>query len=147
MVREWRHPRRGMVGRPNMPYDLLRVADDDTRYRIVNQRRRTPTREGADAGAGERRARAKRNTAPAIPAAIASGTSPAAQRVKRAAVDQPEEISAVMMPRIFGGTEIVVEDHGDHIAIVFPGAIRLVGTRDEAVALAAALLHSIENKR
>lgn len=136
-----------MVARPDMPYDLLRVADDDTRYRIVNQRRRTPTREGVDAGAGERRARSKRNTAPAVPTAIASGTAPAAQRVKRAAFDPSEEVSAVMMPRMFGGTEIVVEDHGDHIAIVFPGAIRLVGTRDEAVALAAALLHSIENKR
>jgi hypothetical protein len=128
-----------------MHYDLLRVADDDTRYRIVNQRRRTPTREGVDAGAGERRARAKRNTAPAVPTAI--GTAPGAQRVNRAAVEVPDEVSAVMMPRMFGGTEIVVEDHGDHIAIVFPGAIRLVGTRDEAVALAAALLHSIENKR
>jgi hypothetical protein len=123
------------------------VADDDTRYRIV-QRRRTPTREGADAGGGERRARARRNTAPAAPSAIANGTAPSAQRLKRTAVDtQDDEVSVVMMPRVFGGTEIVVEDHGDHIAIVFPGALRLVGTRDEAVALAAALLHTVERQR
>ena len=69
-----------------------------------------------------------------------------ASTFRNAAFDPSDEISAVMMPRMFGGTEIVVEDHGDHVAIVFPGAIRLVGTRDEAVALAAALLHSIENK-
>jgi len=123
------------------------VADDDTRYRIV-QRRRTPTREGVDvAGGGERRARARRNTAPAGPSAIASGTAPSAQRVKRSEVEHHDEVSVVMLPRVFGGTEIVVEDHGDHIAIVFPGALRLVGTRDEAVALAAALLHTVERKR
>jgi len=52
-----------------------------------------------------------------------------------------------MLPRVFGGTEIVVEDHGDHLAIVLPGALRLVGTRDEAVALAAALLHTVERRR
>jgi hypothetical protein len=121
------------------------VGDDDTRYRFVT-RRRTPTREGVDGG-GERRARARRNTAPAGPTAIASGTAPSAQRLKRAAVEQHDEVSVVMMPRVFGGTEIVVEDHGDHVAIVFPGALRLVGTRDEAVALAAALLHSIERQR
>lgn len=62
-------------------------------------------------------------------------------------MEHQDEVSAVMMPRVFGGTEIVVEDHGDHVAIVFPGALRLVGTRDEAVALAAALLHSIERQR
>lgn len=121
------------------------MADDDTRYRFVT-RRRTPTREGVDGG-GERRARARRNTAPAGPTAIASGTAPSAQRVKRPAVEQHDDVSVVMMPRVFGGTELVVEDHGDHVAIVFPGALRLVGTRDEAVALAAALLHSIERQR
>jgi hypothetical protein len=121
------------------------VADDDTRYRIVT-RRRTPTREGVEVG-GERRARARRSTSPDGPTALASGTAPSAQRVKRAAVEPHEEISVVMMPRVFGGTELVVEDHGDHVAIVFPGALRLVGTRDEAMALAAALLHSIERKR
>lgn len=79
---------------------------------------------------------------------MASGTAPGAQRVKRTVVAQhDEEVSVVMMPRVFGGTELVVEDHGDHIAIVFPGALRLVGTRDDAVALAAALLHSIERNR
>ena len=78
---------------------------------------------------------------------MASGTAPSAQRLKRAAIDQHDEVSVVMMPRVFGGNEIVVEDHGDHIAIVFPGALRLVGTRDEAVALAAALLHTVERKR
>lgn len=110
------------------------------------QRRRPPTRDGGDAG-GERKARAKRNTAPAGPTAIASGTAPSAQRLNRAALDRDEEVSVVMMPRVFGGTEIVVEDHGDHLAIVFPGALRLVGTRDEAVALAAALLHTVERRR
>lgn len=78
---------------------------------------------------------------------MASGTAPSAQRVKRAAVEHHDEVSVVMMPRVFGDTEIVVEDHGDHIAIVFPGALRLVGTRDEAVALAAALLHTVERQR
>ncbi len=121
------------------------MADDDTRYRIV-QRRRTPTREGVGE-AGERKARARRNTAPALPSAIASGTAPSAQRVRRAAVVVEEETSVVMMPRVFGGTELVVEDHGDHIAIVLPGALRMVGTRDEAVALAAALLHTVERNR
>ena len=121
------------------------MADDDTRYRIV-QRRRTATREGVDGG-GERRARAKRSTAPAVPTAIASGTAPGEQRLKRPAVEQHDEVSVVMMPRVFGGTELVVEDHGDHIAIVLPGALRLVGTRDDAVALAAALLHTVERER
>ena len=72
---------------------------------------------------------------------------PAAQRVKRPEVERHDEVSVVMMPRVFGGTELVVEDHGDHIAIVFPGALRLVGTRDDAVSLAAALLHTVERKR
>ncbi len=121
------------------------MGDDDTRYRIV-QRRRTPTRDGVEAS-GERRARARRHTSPAGPTALANGTSPSAQRLKRSAVDLDEEVSVVMLPRVFGGTEIVVEDHGDHLAIVLPGALRLVGTRDEAVALAAALLHTVERRR
>lgn len=79
---------------------------------------------------------------------MANGTAPSAQRVKRSMVEHhDDEVSVVMMPRVFGGNEIVVEDHGDHIAIVFPGALRLVGTRDEAVALAAALLHTVERQR
>ncbi|MBE7449552.1 MAG: hypothetical protein HS111_11845 [Kofleriaceae bacterium] len=81
---------------------------------------------------------------------MASGTAPPGQRMRKPrTTDRPRSIDdpVVMMPRTFGGAELVVEDHGDHIAIVFPGALRLVGTRDEAVALAAALLHTVERRR
>lgn len=85
-----------------------------------------------------------------MPSAIASGTTPAAERIRRPGSPtyiEPEEESVVTLPRRFGGTDVVVEDRGDHIAIVLPGALRLVGTRDEAVALAAALLHTVERAR
>jgi hypothetical protein len=121
------------------------VADDDTRYRIV-QRRRTPTRDGVSAD-GDKRARARRSTSPALPSAIASGTAPPAERLRRPNAQPIDDEVVVTLPRRFGGTELVVEDHGDHIAIVLPGALRLVGTRDEAVALAAALLHTVERAR
>jgi hypothetical protein len=121
------------------------VADDDTRYRIV-QRRRPPTRDGG-VGDGEKRTRARRSTSPDMPSAIASGTAPPGERVRRPNAQIIDDEPVVTLPRRFGGTDIVVEDHGDHIAIVLPGALRLLGTRDEAVALAAALLHTVERKR
>lgn len=129
-----------------MTYAAGNVSDDDTRYRIV--RRRTPTKEGVSADP-DRRARARRNTAPAMPSALATGTAPLRERIARPAAPfvQVEDESVVTLPRRFGGTDVVVEDRGDHIAIVLPGALRLVGTRDEAVALAAALLHTVERAR
>jgi hypothetical protein len=120
------------------------VADDDTRYRIV-QRRRSPTRDGVTAD-GDKRTRARRSTSPALPSGLASGTTPSSERLRRPNARLDDE-PVVTLPRRFGGNDVVVEDHGDHIAIVLPGALRLVGTRDEAVALAAALLHTVERKR
>lgn len=128
-----------MVGRLGMPYAGSRVADDDTRYRIVS-RRRPPTREGS--ADGERR-RPRRTTA--APVVLADGTAQPGERLRRPLA--PPREAVVTLPRRFGGTDVVVEDHGDHIAIVLPGALRLVGTRDEAVALAAALLHTVERQR
>lgn len=78
---------------------------------------------------------------------MANGTAPSAERLRRPNAQLVDDEAVVTLPRRFGGNEIVVEDHGDHIAIVLPGALRLVGTRDEAVALAAALLHTVERKR
>jgi hypothetical protein len=130
-----------MVGRPGMPYADPRVADDDTRYRIVS-RRRPPTR---DASVDGERRRSRRSTAvPAVPV-LADGTAQPVERVRRPLT--PPRETVVTLPRRFGGTDVVVEDHGDHIAIVLPGALRLVGTRDEAVALAAALLHTVDRTR
>jgi hypothetical protein len=123
------------------------VADDDTRYRIVT-RRRPSTRDIA--GPGDGRDRVRRPTAPATPpVAMARGTAQTGERIARplAPAPAPGREAPVTLPRRFGGVEIVVEDHGDHIAVVLPGALRLVGTRDEAVALAAALLHTVERKR
>jgi len=125
---------------------LRRVADDDTRYRIV-QRKRQPTRDvvNGEPARREREAqRPRRPTAPAYPTGIAAGTAPIPERFRR---PRPDDEPVVTLPRRFGSTEIVVEDHGDHIAIVLPGALRIVGTRDDAVALAAALLHTVERKR
>lgn len=75
------------------------------------------------------------------------GTAQTGERIARPQALAPGREPPVTLPRRFGGVEIVVEDHGDHISVVLPGALRLVGTRDEAVALAAALLHTVERKR
>ncbi len=136
----------GMVGRPGMPYAAGRVADDDTRYRMVT-RRRPPTRDSAGPADGNARGRVRRPTTPAAPTAIAAGTAQPSERIIRPPAQAPGREPAVTLPRRFGGVELVVEDHGDHIAVVLPGALRLLGTRDEAVALAAALLHTVERKR
>ncbi len=42
--------------------------------------------------------------------------------------------------RYFGGYEVVIEHRGDQVAMILPGALRLVGNRDEAVDLVRALL-------
>lgn len=39
----------------------------------------------------------------------------------------------------FGTTEVAIEHHGDRVALVLPGMVRLVGTVAEAQALAALL--------
>jgi len=56
--------------------------------------------------------------------------------------------NAAVLPRVFGGTDVVVEAaDGDRVAVVLPGALRLIGTRDEAMALAAALLRAARHER
>lgn len=44
------------------------------------------------------------------------------------------------LPMSFGAVELVVEHHGDRVALVLPGMMRLVGSAHEARALAALLL-------
>jgi hypothetical protein len=49
--------------------------------------------------------------------------------------------------RTFGGFEVVVEHRGDEVTVILPGAMRLVGSRDEAVDLIRALLGRPGNQR
>jgi hypothetical protein len=44
------------------------------------------------------------------------------------------------LPTAFGAVDIVVEYHGDRVALVLPGSVRMLGTADEAAKLAALLV-------
>lgn len=47
-----------------------------------------------------------------------------------------------VVPVRFGGEAVVIEHHGDQVTLVLPGAIRVVGTVEDARRLAAALLRT-----
>jgi hypothetical protein len=46
------------------------------------------------------------------------------------------------LPTTFGGVELVIEHHGDRVALVLPGMVRLLGTAEEAAELAVLLSRS-----
>ena len=39
----------------------------------------------------------------------------------------------------FGRSSLVIEDHGNRVVLILPGGVRVEGSRDEALRLAAAL--------
>lgn len=60
--------------------------------------------------------------------------------LKPPALDDLGELDAVeRLPAAFGAVDIVVEYHGDRVALVLPGSVRMLGSAAEAEHLAALL--------
>ena len=57
--------------------------------------------------------------------------------------DEDVPMSATPVQVVFGKREITIERAGEHVQIRVPGGTRLTGTRDQVVALLAALTAAI----
>lgn len=55
-------------------------------------------------------------------------------------VQDPPAVPLYVEKRSFGGYEIVIQHRGNEVTFILPGALRLVGTHDEAMALVRALI-------
>ena len=61
-------------------------------------------------------------------------------------LDDDDELGELAIPVVeraamaFGAVDLVIEHHGDRVALVLPGMVRLIGSAHEARALAALLL-------
>ncbi|HVK75657.1 MAG TPA: hypothetical protein VM734_20140 [Kofleriaceae bacterium] len=75
------------------------------------------------------------------------GLRDAASDVETDVVLEIAEPGLVVEHRMFGGHELVVQHRGDEVTVILPGAVRLVGTRDEAIDLVRALLSKPADRR
>ena len=113
--------------------------DDDTQYRIVRRFKRPSASSGQQASSASSPRNASRPTEPAPPPVFAQGSKTIPINHLRGQI--AAQAAGSPQRGAFGGCEIVVEPaEGDQVSFVLPGALRLTGTRDEAMALAAALL-------
>jgi len=139
------------------------MSDDDTRYRVS---RRTPNRPSRDTLrdvvppidlAAPREEPDPLSTPAAFPGGSRAGVArlappppglrDAASDVETDVVLEIAEPGLVVEHRMFGGHELVVQHRGDEVTVILPGAVRLVGTRDEAIDLVRALLSKPADRR
>ena len=101
---------------------------DDSRYHV----RRGSRERIVDVVAGSR----------PPPARFAEGSDPQLQPPPGG--DELGDLAAPRdaVPVRFGAEAVVIEHHGDRVTLILPGAIRVVGSVDDARRLAAALLRT-----
>ena len=125
------------------------MSADDTRYTIVSKRVKPASSAQSSNSALPVAPRTSNTSLPVAPAKVAQGskTIPIHGLRDQIAAEAARNTAAVL-PRVFGGCDVVVEAaEGDRVAVVLPGALRLIGSRDEAMALAAALLRAAKSER
>ena len=142
------------------------MSDDDTRYRVTRRTRPPPNRNTLRDVVMPTDLAAPRDAAPATlpPTTPSTGVFAAGSRagIPRVPVPPPPPLAHGSDPeidleiaepqlleerRMFGGHEVVVQHRGDEVTFILPGAVRLVGNRNEALDLVRAFLARPDERR